>query len=80
MATPSSSVVPNASVTWKAELLPTMQQVVTPQPTSAASVGSTSTLPSGRRVEPKATSVAVSSFSSSTARRKNSASRGLACG
>ena len=80
MATPSSSVVPSASVTWKSQLLPTMQAVEVPAPTSARSVGSSSTLPAGRRVDPNATRVAVSSCSSVTARRKNSSSLGFACG
>jgi hypothetical protein len=80
MAAPSSSVVRSASVTWKSQLLPTMQQVDTPLSSNARRVGSMSTRPNGLRVEPKATSVAVSSFSSVRARRKNSASRGLACG
>ena len=81
MATPSSRVVPSASVTWKSHDLPTMQTVDVPAPTSAASVGSSSTRPAGRRVEPNATNVAVDSSSSpAAARRKNSASLGLACG
>src|SRR5829696_6757553 len=80
MATPSSSVVRSASTTWKSQLLPTMHAVDTPASTSAASVGSTSTRPAARRVEPNATSVAVSSGSWVRARTKNSASRGFACG
>ncbi len=80
MATPSSSVVCRASVTWKSQLLPTMHTVDVSTPTSACRVGSTSTLPAGRRVEPNATSWAVESDSSAGARRKNSASLGLACG
>ena len=80
MAAPSSSVVRSASVTWKSQLLPTMHDVDTPLPTSAASVGSMSTRPSGLRVEPKATSVAVCRCRSVAARRKNSASRGWPAG
>jgi hypothetical protein len=44
------------------------------------SVGSSSTLPFTRRVDPKATIVDVSSRSSVRARRKNSSSFGLAPG
>src|SRR3546814_11453112 len=55
MATPSSRVVPRASVTWKSHDLPTMQAVVVPASTSALSVGSLSLFPSGLRVEPNAT-------------------------
>ena len=80
MATPSSRVVPSASMTWKSHDLPTMQATGAPAATSAARVGSTSTLPAGLRVEPKATSSAVSNRSSVRARRKNSSSFGLACG
>ena len=80
MATPSSRVVRRASVTWKSHDLPTMQAMGAPACTSASRVGSTSTLPAGRRVDPKATSSAVSKRSSVRARRKNSSSFGLACG
>ena len=80
MATPSSSVVRSASVTWKSHDLPTMQAVDTPDSTSVRRPSSTSTLPLGRRVEPKASSVDVPSCSSVWARSKNSASFGLAPG
>ena len=80
IAMPSSSVVPSASVTWNALDLPTMQTVDVPASTRARNVGSSSERPNGLRVEPKATSVDVDSFSSAGARRKNSSSFGFDSG
>src|SRR6185369_3027524 len=57
-----------------------MQTADVPAATRFASVGSSSTLPLTRRVEPNATRVEVVSFSSVAARRKNSSSFGLAPG
>src|SRR3954447_21805942 len=57
-----------------------MHTVEVPASTRLRRVGSSSTLPFTRRVEPKATSVEVSSRNSVRARRKNSSSFGLAPG
>ena len=67
-------------MTWYSELLATMQTAGVPASIRLSSVVSSSTLPRGRRVEPKATSVLVVSASSSAARAKNSMSFGLAPG
>ena len=57
-----------------------MHTVPVPAATRLARVGSESTLPAARRVEPNATSFEVDSFSSVRARWKNSMSFGLAPG
>src|SRR4051794_19383581 len=80
MATPSSRSVWSALVTWYSDDLPTMHTVDVPASTRLRNVASSSTLPLTRRVDPKATSVDVSSCSSVRARRKNSSSFGLAPG
>ena len=59
MASPSSSVVCNAWVTWYSELLATMHTAGVPASIRLRNVASSSTLPRGRRVDPKATSVLV---------------------
>ena len=67
-------------MTWESQLFPTMQTADVPASTRLRSVGSSSTLPLTRRVEPKATNVDVVRRSSVAARRKNSSSLGLAPG
>ena len=57
-----------------------MHTAEVPAPIRLRNVSSVSTLPSGRRVEPNATIVAVLSDSSPGSRRKNSSSFGLAPG
>jgi hypothetical protein len=57
-----------------------MHTVDVPAPTRLRNVGSSSTLPFTRRVDPNATIVDVSRRSSVRARRKNSSSFGLAPG
>ena len=57
IASPSSSVVCSAWVTWYSELLATMHTAEVPASIRLRNVSSPSTLPRGRRVDPKATSV-----------------------
>ena len=59
MATASSSDVRSASATWRSHDLATMQTTGAPASTRLASTASSSGLTPARRVEPKATSVAV---------------------
>ena len=80
IASPSSSDVCNAWVTWYSELLATMHTAGVPASIRLRNVASSSTLPRGRRVDPKATSVLVVSCSSRPARAKNSTSFGFAPG
>ena len=80
MAAPSSSVVCSASSTWYSELFATMHTAAVFASIRLRRVGSSSTLPRGRRVDPNATSVEVSSRNSVAARAKNSMSFGLAPG
>ena len=80
MATASSSDVRSASATWRSQDLATMQATGAPASMRLANTSSFSGLTPARRVEPKATSVAVPSCSSFLARAKNSMSFGLAPG
>ena len=73
-------MVCSASTTWYSELFATMQTAEVLASIRLRSVGSSSTLPRGRRVEPNATSVDVDSVSSFEARAKNSMSFGFAPG
>jgi hypothetical protein len=80
MATASSRSVRRASSTWRSHDLPTMHTADVLAFTRCSRVSSESAFERGRRVDPKATSVAVCSFSSAGARWKNSSSLGLAPG
>ena len=80
MATASSSEVRSASATWRSQVLATMQATGAPASMRLARTASSSGRTPARRVEPKATRVAVESVSSSRARAKNSMSLGLAPG
>ena len=80
MATASSSEVRSASVTWRSQALATMHTTGVSAETSVVSTSSRSARTPARRVDPKATRVAVLSRSSRGARAKNSLSLGLAPG
>ena len=80
MATASSSDVRSASATWRSHDLATMQATGAPASIRLARTASSSGFTPARRVDPKATSVAVPRCSSFLARSKNSMSLGLAPG